>query len=173
MNELLVLSENIDDYKKEFNKKNFPDLKTHFAESLEEANKFIHHINIILGNPNLTAKVLHNAQNLKWVQSTFAGVDSLCKQELRKNYILTGVKEIFGPLISEYVFAYILGAERNLFEMKKNQLNCNWQPIPYRSISELTIGIAGLGSIGKHVAKTASHFGMHVLGLKNTLCKVD
>ena len=173
MNNILVLSKNIEDYKKEFNKKNFPDLKIHFAESIEEANKYIHNINIILGNPNLTSQILHNAQKLEWVQSTFAGVDSLCKQKLRKDYILTGVKGIFGPLISEYVFAYILSFERNLFEMKNNQLNGNWLPLSYRNVSELTIGIAGLGSIGKHVAKTASHFGMHVLGLKNTFTKVD
>ena len=41
--------------------------------------------------------------------------------------------------------------------------------MPYRSLQGITIGICGLGSIGTHIAETAKHFGMRVLGYKNTL----
>ncbi len=50
----------------------------------------------------------------------------------------------------------------------ENQQKRHWHPIAYSGLDGLTIGIIGLGSIGCHVAGTAAHFNMRVLGMKRT-----
>ena len=172
-NSALVLSQDIEEYKLQFMKYNFPGLEVHFASSIAEAANFADKANIVLGDPYLTAELLGKMPNLEWIQSIYAGVEALCKPDSKKDFILTGIKEIFGPLMSEYIFAYILGFERNIFEMRVNQKLKIWDPIPYGNFHDLTIGIAGLGSIGRHIAKTAGHFGMKVLGLRQQSGYID
>jgi phosphoglycerate dehydrogenase-like enzyme len=128
----------------------------------------VQHCPIILGSPALIAQVIPYAKQLQWVQSTFAGIHPLCVPGLQTDYTLTGIKGILGPLMSEYVFAYVLALERHLIEIREQQTDAVWRNIPYRSLRGITIGICGLGSIGTHIARTARHFGMRVLGYKNT-----
>jgi phosphoglycerate dehydrogenase-like enzyme len=138
------------------------------AESVAEALPCLEGVQIILGRPDYTAQIIHEAPMLQWVQSTWAGIEPLCGPGLRSDYLLTGVKDIFGPLMSEYVFGYILAQERNILKTYQNQVKCHWEPIGYRGLNGLTLGLVGTGSIGLHVAGTARHFGMNVLGMKRT-----
>ncbi|UCH20820.1 MAG: D-2-hydroxyacid dehydrogenase [Deltaproteobacteria bacterium] len=172
MKNLLVLSAKADDYFNLLQEYNFPELEIVAYSSEDEARRSIRSSNIVLGEPLLVAKILHEARCLEWVQSTFAGVAALCAEGIRRDYILTGVKGIHGPLMGEYVFAYILAIERHLFETKENQTAKAWIDMPYRSLNGLTLGIAGLGSIGKQLAKTALHFGMRVVGFKRTPAEI-
>ncbi len=173
MNTLLVIDRDAPIYAAELKKKNLPDLVIHSAEGQDAVGDHIEHANIILGQPAEAAPLLVRAKKLQWLQSTFAGIEPLCSKTLRTDYILTGVKDVFGPLMSEYIFAYILAKERSLFETRRNQINKEWSPIPYQGLSNLTIGIIGLGSIGKSIAATAHHFGMQVLGMKRTVDDVE
>jgi len=168
MNRLLVLTEDNDDYGKLLKERGLPDIEIVIASDEGHVRESIRRSNIILGEPDMVAKVLDQAKCLQWVQSTYAGVEPLCEKNLRRDYVLTGVKDVFGPLMNQYVFAYILSLERHLFETRQNQENRAWIHIPYRSLVGLTLGICGLGSIGKHVAQTASHFGMRVVAYKKT-----
>jgi len=163
MNRLLLLTKGADSYHKHLLENDLPDLEIVTCDSVQKARDIVHSYNIIFGSPYMLVDVLNEATHLEWVQSTFAGVDALCVPGLRRDYILTGVKDIFGPLMSEYVMAYILALERHLFETRKNQLEKTWDGIPYSSLNELTIGVCGLGSIGRHIAQTAAHFGMRVI----------
>ncbi len=122
--------------------------------------------NIILGEPGRIAMLLNRANRLQWVQSTFAGVDHLCQPGQRRDYLLTGVKEVFGPAMSEYVFGYILAWERHFFTMRQQQLDRHWSPMPARGLHDQVLGICGTGSIGRHVAETGSHFRMRVIGYR-------
>ena len=173
MNTLLVIDRDAQIYAAELKKRNLPDLIIHSAEGQDAVGDHIEHANIVLGQPAEAAPLLARAKKLQWLQSTFAGIEPLCSKTLRTDYILTGVKDVFGPLMSEYIFAYILAKERSLFETRKNQSNKKWSPIPYQGLNNLTIGIIGLGSIGKSIAATAHHFGMRVLGMKRTVDDVE
>lgn len=86
----------------------------------------------------MVAKLLAQAPQLKWVQSTYAGVNTLCQPELRTDYQLTNVKGVFGQLISEYIFGYVLALERGLFRARTQQTQHQWQPFAYRSLAGLT-----------------------------------
>ena len=138
------------------------------ATDIDSARAALRNCNIILGDPPLISKALDQAPHLKWVQSSWAGVDSLCRPGLRCDYYLTGAKGIFGPLISEYVMTYLFMIERQVLKMQANQVRKNWKPLRYRPASEITLGIVGLGSIGSHLAETARHFGLNVIGLNRS-----
>ncbi|MBX2822766.1 MAG: D-2-hydroxyacid dehydrogenase [Rhodothermaceae bacterium] len=168
MNRLLILSDKSQEYAEALISHKLEGLEIHLANDTNIDPALLAETDIILGRPDLTVKILNHTQKVRWIQSSFAGIEPFCDSGIPNGCVLTGVKEIFGPLMSEYVFGYILALERNIFQMRQNQFSATWEKIPYRSLSELTIGICGLGSIGKHLATTASHFGMTVLGLSRS-----
>ncbi len=168
MTTLLVLDSDAPAYVAELRERKLADLVIHSATDANSADPFIEEADIILGKPASTAPLLDKAKKLRWLQSTFAGIEPLCSQAVRKDYILTGVKDVFGPLMSEYIFAYILARERSLFATRENQKNKVWSPIAYQGLNHRAIGIVGLGSIGRRIAATAHHFGMQIFGMKRT-----
>lgn len=167
-NKLLILSEDSKIYAEMITELDFADLDFIACDNVEDAKKYVEDCNIILGEPALIAPILEAAKKLQWIQSDWAGTDALVSSSQRTDYVLTGVKGVFGSQISEYVFAYILALERNVFEVYGNQKNRVWKDIPYEGLDERLIGVCGLGSIGRHVAKMAGNFGMKVWGYKHT-----
>lgn len=118
-----------------------------------------------LAQPDFVASQLAQAGGLRWLQSTWAGVEPLVAEGMRRDYRLTGVKGIFGPLISEYVFGGLLSLTRHFPAYRRQQDAHQWQPLAYQSLRERTLVVFGLGSIGAHLARTARHFGMRLLGV--------
>lgn len=168
MNKLLILSTDAVKYHALISAAGLHNLEAVTACDVESASALVEGCNIILGDPLLISQVLISAERLVWVQSSWAGVDHLCQPGLRRDYVLTGAKGIFGSLISEYVMTYLFALERQVFTMQKNQQNKHWQPLPYRPAQEITLGIIGLGSIGQQLARTARYFGMRVIGLNRS-----
>ena len=167
-NRLLILSRDPTRYAELIERFDFADLELVAFDSVEKAKKYVENCNIILGAPKLIAHILVAANKLQWVQSIFAGVEVLLSPRQRTDYVLTGVKGVFGPLMSEYVFVYILALERHILEVYENQKVRVWKKIPYESLQDKLLGICGLGFIGLHIAQTAKHFGMKVWGYKRS-----
>lgn len=123
---------------------------------------------IALGAPDMIRNALPELPNLKWAQSTWAGVEPLLFPSLRRDYILTNARGVFGQLMSEFVLAYLLAHDRKLFELKKQQNEKTWRGFQATSLRGRTIGLLGVGSIGAEVARTMKFFGMKVLGYTRT-----
>ena len=121
-------------------------------------------VELVFGEPSLISDVLSNLPALKWVQATWAGVEPLLAPSLRRDYILTNARGVFGGLMSEYVFGYLLLYERRILLRLEAQKQCRWEPALTGSLRGKTIGLLGVGSIGAHLAETARHFGMFVRG---------
>ncbi|HPY41952.1 MAG TPA: NAD(P)-dependent oxidoreductase, partial [Thiolinea sp.] len=172
MNHLLILSTDAQQYTELLKPYALDQLIIHTAPSPKLDAVNLQDINLVLADPPWLAKILPQLPKLQWAQSTYAGVNTLCAPGLRTDYLLTNVKGVFGQLMSEYVFAYILALERDLLRAYQQQMQQQWRPFPYRSLAGLKIGIAGLGDIGQHLASTAKHFGMYVTGLKLTAATV-
>ncbi|HPE59173.1 MAG TPA: D-2-hydroxyacid dehydrogenase [Thiolinea sp.] len=170
MNQLLVLSAEADDYAARIAAAGLPNLQVHAATSLQQVTEPARSANLLLGSPGLIAPWLAQCGRLDWVQSTAAGVNELCQPGLRRDYRLTNVRDVFGPPMSEYVFAYMLAVERRMMALYQAQREHVWLGMDYpgyRCLNELTLGVIGLGSIGRHIAATGAHFGMRVLGMRN------
>ncbi|HPQ95864.1 MAG: D-2-hydroxyacid dehydrogenase [Thiothrix sp.] len=169
-NQLLVLSPEADDYAARIGAAGLPGLQVHTAVSPQQVPVPARSANLLLGSPDLIAAWLEQAGRLDWVQSTAAGVNELCQPGLRRDYRLTNVRDVLGPSMSEYVFAYMLAVERRMMRLYQAQQEHVWlgsDHSGYRCLHELTLGVIGLGSIGRHIAATGAHFGMRVLGLRN------
>jgi phosphoglycerate dehydrogenase-like enzyme len=119
---------------------------------------------IVLGDPGLLRHVLHRLPRLRWVQSTWAGVDALMQAGLRRDYVLTNVRGVFGPPIAEYVLGYVLMHERRGWQRWRAQQEGRWDPTPPGSLGGKVMGILGVGSIGAHLARTVLPFGVRPLG---------
>jgi D-3-phosphoglycerate dehydrogenase len=59
---------------------------------------------------------------------------------------------------------YILAFARNLAVQDRHMKQGAWQKIPSRSLRECTLGVIGLGNVGKTVIQRAAAFGMRLLG---------
>ena len=175
MHQALVLTPDLLEYQAALARYALTDLRLYYADNIAAAQPFLAHCDIVLGQPALTAAVLAQMPQLKWVQATYAGVERLMPANLRRDYCLTNVREVFGPFMSEYVFGSILSLERQFCAARAYQSAQQWQPerLTYRGLQGLTLGIAGLGSIGLHLAQTAQHFGMQVSGLKRSKARLE
>jgi len=121
-------------------------------------------VELVFGEPSLIRNHLGHLPALKWAQATWAGVEPLLDTSLKRDYILTNARGVFGSLMSEYVFGYLLLLERRILKRLEAQKQSRWEPSLPGSLHGKTIGLLGVGSIGAHLAETARHFGMTVRG---------
>ncbi|HZK27984.1 MAG TPA: D-2-hydroxyacid dehydrogenase [Thermoclostridium sp.] len=138
----------------------------HTKDSIEDDYK---DAEIVIGQPN--RKYFKRAERLKWVQLTSAGADHLADESLyaQDSVILTNASGVYGKPIAEHVFAMILSFNRNLIQYERNRQKSEWHPVlPMRDLHGSTIGIMGLGDIGKEVAIRAKAFEARVLAVKRT-----
>jgi glyoxylate/hydroxypyruvate reductase A len=106
------------------------------------------------------------AQSVRWIQSMGAGVDDLVSAAaLPRHVVLTRIVGQFGAAIAEYVFAYLLFLAKDITRSREAQKRHNWDPFIAQLLSEETIGVAGLGSIGGEIVRKARAFDMAVHGL--------
>jgi len=109
------------------------------------------------------------ANRLRWVQSMGAGVEDIVAAEgLRRDVLVTRVVDQFGGMIAEYVFSELLARVRQHERLRAQQAENRWQHIEVGTLEGSRIGIAGLGSIGREIARKARTFDMEVYGLTRT-----
>jgi len=117
---------------------------------------------IVFGEPTLIRASLAAMPHLKWAQSTWAGVEPLLDPSLKRDYILSNARGVFGGLMSEFVFGYLLAHERRIIRRAEAQKSKVWDRSLTGTLRGKTIGLLGAGSIGAEVARTAKFFGMSV-----------
>jgi phosphoglycerate dehydrogenase-like enzyme len=161
---LLILSRRARDYDRLISTADLPELAVTStgdpADVLSRAAEF----DLALGEPSLLRHLLSSLTALRWLQATWAGVEPLLDPSLRRDYTLTNARGVFGGLMSEYVFAYLLAHERHLLDKYRAQLEGRWDPAPHGTLRGRQIGLLGVGTIGAAIARTAKHFGMRVKG---------
>ena len=122
---------------------------------------------VIFGNPDMIAEVLPKMWAVDWIQSTWVGVTPLMALDQR-DYVLTGIKDVFSPQMSEYVIGYLLAHELKVVPRADAQRAHNWYKTYSGTLQGKRLGVMGTGSIGRHIAKTATHFGVKVRGLSRS-----
>jgi len=138
MHKLLILSRDGLQYRTLIEKAVLPDLIFESTLSPE--------IDIVFGEPNLIKDALASLPDLIWVQANWAGVEPLLDPRLRRDYILTNARGVFGGLMSEYVFSYLLAHERRIFERAHAQVSKQWDSSTTGTLRGKTIGLLGVGA---------------------------
>ncbi len=111
-------------------------------------------------------ELIQKAKKLKIIANASVGFDNLDKELLTKNKIWgSNVPEIFSYPVAEYVIACLFMLLRRLNEADQFVRNNHWEKFePGRwdgsSLKEKTLGILGLGAIGKELRKISLSLGV-------------
>jgi glyoxylate/hydroxypyruvate reductase A len=145
--------------------KKLPGLKIQSASRPKEAYNFVEEAEIILAW-QIPDEVLKRAKQLKWFSSIGAGNEDLVKNPHLPEAVLFTKATVYGEMMVEYVFAYLLYFSRNVAKHMKDQRKKAWDQVRPLRLRGKVLGILGLGSVGKEIAKRGKQFGMDVLGIK-------
>jgi phosphoglycerate dehydrogenase-like enzyme len=155
MPKLLILSSDKDEYQRQIQAAQLADLEIVTDPSQAD---------VVLGEPKAIRDALPHLAQLRWAQAIYAGVEPLVDPAQRRDYMLTNARGVFGELMSEYVFGYLLFLEKKMLERISAQQRKEWQRTDPGVLRGKTLGLLGVGSIGAHLAATAKHFRMSVRG---------
>ncbi|MHB8891874.1 MAG: D-2-hydroxyacid dehydrogenase [Candidatus Limnocylindrales bacterium] len=112
-------------------------------------------------------RILARAPSLRWVHSATAGVERVLTPSSRsRGLVITNARGVFSRPIAEYVMLMILAVARRLPELMELQAERTWQPLEARELRDVTVGIVGLGSIGRGVGALATAFGCRVIATR-------
>lgn len=102
---------------------------------------------------------------LRIISKWGTGIDSINKPFAESVGVKVGnTPNAFTLPVSDSVMGYILVFARRLTWMDSAIKNGEWNKIPGRSLSECTLGVVGIGNVGKAVIRRAKGFGMKLLG---------
>ena len=120
----------------------------------------------ICGDDRYTARVLEACSpRLKVISKWGTGVDSIDASACsRLNIILARTPNAFTTPVADTVLGYMLAFARRGPWMDAAMKRGEWEKVPGKALSECTLGIIGIGNIGKAVTRRAKAFGMKVLG---------
>ena len=119
----------------------------------------------------LSRDVFLAAKQLKWVQSPSTGVNYfLAIPELKDGgVVLTGARGTHAACVAESAMAMILAITRGIRDSIQLQPQHKWAMRDLRQklieLTDLTMGVIGLGSIGKALAKRAHAFDMRIVAV--------
>ncbi|MDD4860104.1 MAG: D-2-hydroxyacid dehydrogenase [Dehalococcoidales bacterium] len=115
--------------------------------------------------------IITRAPGLKWIQLMTAGVDWYLNNVsgLREGPVmLTNNSGVHAVAIGEFVLGAMLMCAKQApfcFSLKQEK---TWRRFDPRILRGATVGIVGLGDIGREVARLASAFRMHVIGIRRS-----
>lgn len=120
---------------------------------------------VVLGVDPLDADVIARAPKLKAVAKYGVGVDNIDLDACKARGIsVTRTVGANANAVADYAFALIMAAARQVVKIDSMCRKGDWSKVTTIDIFGKTIGILGMGAIGKGVAKRAKGFGMRVLG---------
>ncbi len=149
----LLAGNNIEFYSEHINEKNLK-----LFSDIEVLSVFIY--------SNLTSDMLEKMPNLKLIVTRSMGFDHIdlkyCK---KKGITVCNVPNYGGNTVAEHTFALILNISRNIFSSIERTRKGNFEVENLRGFDLYgkTIGIVGIGHIGKEVIRIAQGFGMKVI----------
>ncbi len=120
----------------------------------------------ICGDDHYTARVLQACYpRLKVISKWGTGIDSIDRTVAEGLGIqVRNTLNAFTLPVADTVLGYILTFARHFPWMDRAVKSGEWEKIPGRSLSECTLGVVGVGKIGKAVIRRAHAFGMQLLG---------
>jgi glyoxylate/hydroxypyruvate reductase len=148
-------------------RKKLPGIEIQSGDRSEEALPYIGEAEIILAW-KIPDDLLKRARRLIWYASTAAGNETLVgNPHLPKTVIFTKTT-VYGEMMAEYVFAYLLYSIRKGSKHAEDQKKRVWDPIRPERLRGKVLGVLGLGSVGREIARRGKQFGMKVIGVKRT-----
>jgi D-3-phosphoglycerate dehydrogenase len=120
----------------------------------------------ICGDDRYTLRVIEACSpRLKVISKWGTGIDSIDAAACSRHSIKIGrTLNAFTTPVADSVLAYMLAFARRQPWMDREMKSGKWEKIPGRALDECTLGVVGVGNIGKAVTRRARAFGMKVYG---------
>jgi len=153
--------------------RDFPNLKITHLDSYDRIEQEIADAEIVVAW-SIRPEQFKAAKKLRWIHSPAAAVHQLIFPALIKSdVILTNAREVHGPVVAEHVIALVFALAKKIPEAVRLQEKHIWgqetiwhqRPRP-RELAGAILGLVGVGSIGREVAKRAAALGMRVIAVR-------
>lgn len=126
------------------------------------------------GSLALFRDIFLECPRLRWVHSRSVGLERTLFSELvAGKVILTNGTGVFSASLGEFALAAILYFAKDFRRMIRNQMAGAWEIFDVEMVSGATLGVVGLGDIGRAAASRARALGMKVLGLRRHVSVTD
>ncbi|HYX71044.1 MAG TPA: D-2-hydroxyacid dehydrogenase [Terriglobales bacterium] len=151
-------------------RRDFPQLEVVHLPGYEGLDRELPDTEILLGW-SLKPEQIQAAKRLRWIHSPAAAVHQLMIPELVASDIqVTNAASVHGPVVAEHAIALVLALAKRLDAAARYQQQKVWaqtkmwedRPRP-REVAGSTLGLIGMGAIGREVARLALALGMRVL----------
>jgi D-3-phosphoglycerate dehydrogenase len=120
---------------------------------------------VICGDDRFTERVLRAAPRLKVISKWGTGIDSIDREAAQRLGIpVRNTPNAFSEAVADSVLGYILCFARQLLWTDRDMRAGKWHKRPSVSLRERTLGVIGVGNVGKAVVRRATAFGTRVLG---------
>jgi D-2-hydroxyacid dehydrogenase (NADP+) len=151
----------------------FPQIEITHRTNYEGIEEFLRESEVLFAF-SLRPEQFRFAEKLRWIHAPTAAVHQLLFPELVKSdVVLTNAHEVHGPVVAEHVIALIFALAKKIPQAAHLQQeriwgqDAMWNDGPrLREVAGATLGLIGLGSIGRPVARMASALGMRVIALR-------
>jgi phosphoglycerate dehydrogenase-like enzyme len=141
-----------------------------FTDNYQQALREIVDVEILFGL--ITPELLQNARQLRWIQAPMSSMgtsrgDYYIFPALQvSDVLLTNMSGIYSDVIATHVFAFITSFARDFPTLFRNQQKRQWQRNAQTlNLRGKTVGIVGLGGIGKAVARIGDACGMQIVAV--------
>ena len=152
-------------------KEQFDALLAEDFSSKEQFDALLADTEVIFGNA-LPRDVITRAPRLKWIQANSAGVNALLVDDavIKSPVIMTHIRGVHDVPISEFTLGLMLTFAKEFPLYWDLQKKKEWQP-SYEATTLLlkTVGIVGMGSIGREIARLSNAFGMRVVATRRSV----
>lgn len=151
----------------------FPQLESALLDSYEGIDQHLRDTEIIF-TISLRPEQFSTAKRLRWIHAPTAAVHQFLFPEfVKSDVLLTNSSEVHGPVVAEHVMALIFALAKKIPQAVALQEKHSWgqeaiwrEGVHPREIAGATLGLIGIGSIGKRVAAMASTCGMRVIAIR-------
>lgn len=148
----------------------FPQLTINVVGHHNDVGPYIADTEVLLCfSPPMADHVVAEAPKLHWIQALGTGVDNIVDlPSLGKEVVVTNVRGIHGPPVSEATIAAMLSLARDLPRSVRAQDQSKWQRWPSQLLAGKTVGILGVGLIAEYLAPICKALGMTVIGISGS-----
>ena len=139
-----------------------PGIEVRFLPHGESMRDHIADVDILFGG--IGEDVMPAATALRWVHQPHAGVEGFMYPAFKaSDVILTNCRGLYGTQIAEHAFALLLSITRRIPDQLEFMKTKHWERVPCVELAGMTMGILGLGGIGRAIAARAQTFELNVI----------
>ena len=121
-------------------------------------------VGIIAGTEKITEKIISSNDQLKVISRYGMGLDNIdLKAAAKKNVMVYNTPETPSVAVAEFTLSLILNLLKKIGNADKNLRRNEWKPETGNLLTGKTIGIIGLGRIGKKLAQFLTPFNVTIL----------